>query len=47
MQPPTDLSDVEVTSPCRLLMSATPKGFTYERQLTRPTDGSPGRWWGR
>lgn len=39
MQPPTDLSDVEVTSPCRLLMSATPKGFNYERGLTKPTDG--------
>lgn len=36
---PVDLSDVDSIGACRAIVSASSKGFVYDRALTRPTDG--------
>jgi ABC-type branched-subunit amino acid transport system substrate-binding protein len=36
---PVDLSDPQAIGACRVVISATVDGFTYDRELTRPTDG--------
>lgn len=39
MLAPRDISDVEVTTPCVLLLKVTSNGFTYDREATKPTQG--------
>jgi ABC-type branched-subunit amino acid transport system substrate-binding protein len=36
---PVDLSNIDSIGACRAIMSASSKGFVYDRELTRPTDG--------
>jgi hypothetical protein len=36
---PVDLSDIDSIGACRAIVSASSKGFVYDRALTRPTDG--------
>jgi hypothetical protein len=39
MGAPIDIGNPTSVGPCRVIVSANSKGFHYERELTRPTDG--------